>query len=346
MEHQISAPCHQVLDAWDKQSPKGEQCGATEKRPPQIQTEMEAVREELTKQQTLNEGLQIAVGSLARDKSALEEAVQRSTEKVEELESDKKKWKGLHKNAKLRLHRTEKDLKSSLDLNLEKVETLTDDLSHQVKLRKKLKKQIEAQETTLSKRQAETERLQDAFAEQLVALNGAKAASAALSQMCDVLENKVDGLRSANAIQIALNEDLENQCAAQEDDLAALVDEFDALKAKCKGLEETVEETAEEGARLQRANAKSCKRIGFFGDELLNGRAKELTLVVTVNDFAGFFTRTSSENVEHLKVLIEVVPPEKNLIRQLLGFTLETEEKIKIMADVLKQHGRIIRDRG
>jgi hypothetical protein len=44
-------------------------------------------------------------------------------------------------------------------------------------------------------------------------------------------------------------------------------------------------------------------------------------------------------------LLIKVIPREKRLITVLLEVISEAEEKIKMTADVLRQHGRIIYDR-
>jgi citrate lyase gamma subunit len=65
-----------------------------------------------------------------------------------------------------------------------------------------------------------------------------------------------------------------------------------------------------------------------------------------VNDFAAYFEKASSENLESLDLLIKVIPSEKWDIKLLLEIVSDREQEIARMANILKHHGRIIRDRG
>jgi hypothetical protein len=65
-----------------------------------------------------------------------------------------------------------------------------------------------------------------------------------------------------------------------------------------------------------------------------------------VKEFAAYFTKKSSENVESLESLLSLAPPGRKDLKMLLELVSEKERDIRIMADVLKQHGRIIGERG
>lgn len=65
-----------------------------------------------------------------------------------------------------------------------------------------------------------------------------------------------------------------------------------------------------------------------------------------VKDFADYFTKVSTENIASLESLIGLVPAGRKDLKLILEMVLGKEQDVEIFADVLRQHGRIVYDRG
>lgn len=65
-----------------------------------------------------------------------------------------------------------------------------------------------------------------------------------------------------------------------------------------------------------------------------------------VKDFADYFTKKSSENIETLESVIGIVPVGRKDIKMLLKLVLGREQDVEIMADVLRHQSQIMQDRG
>jgi hypothetical protein len=292
--------------------------------------QLEDMSEELRKPHTSNEGLQVAAGSIAQDKLKVEESIQEFDDRVQSLTAERNTWQSLYHVSNIRSTKIESELKSSLDENLRKVKSLTEELG-----RKDANYQALTQLWVNTKK---TNAMQDSEIQRLEKINEEQRISAAIKEATLAsLRTSCERLQTSNQVYQQHTQQLESLFASQEEELQSLRILSDKLNGRVKDLESS----AVERTRLQEANAKSRKVQCFI---CLEPMQKADTTVV--RDFAAYFTKKSSENVESLESLFSLAPAGGKDVRMILELALEKEQDIEIMADVLKQHGRIIDERG
>lgn len=301
-----------------------------EERRFKLPLQLEDMSEEQRKAHISNDGLQVTVGSIAQDKFRLEDSVQKLDEQVQSLTAEKNTWQNLYHTSKSRSTRIESELKSSLDENLRKVKFLTEELG-----RKDVNYQALTQLWVNTKK---TNAMQDSEIQRLEKINEEHRISAAVKEATvATLRTSRDRLQISNQVYQQHTQHLESLFASQEEALQSLRILSDTLNGQVKDMESS----AVERTRLQEANAKSRKIHCFV---CLEPMQKADTTVV--KDFAAYFTKKSSENIESLESLLSLAPAGRKDLKILLELVSEKEQDIGIMADVLRQHGRIIGERG
>lgn len=231
---------------------QNEHCQITVGNPSKLRQQAKTSSRAPKNLRTLNEGLQLAIASIAQDKQKVEHALRESNGKVECLTAAKDKSRHLYPTLESHSTRVELELRSSLHENLEKVTILTDESEARKLELKALVEVHAATKEVVTKRDLAIQQLKDINSEQ-------HAASTSLESVCKQLRERCEGLRSSNAVFQQHNQALERRCAGQEGELGPLRSLCDELDAHVEDLEGA----AAERKRLAKANTKSRKRVLF-----------------------------------------------------------------------------------
>lgn len=278
----------------------------------------------------MNDGLQLAVGSLSRDKQGLEGVFRQAQEKTNDLTTERDKWKQRHRAIKLGSERRRLESQCSLDKALEKVKSLQDKLNNQLEDTRMLQWRLLASEAVIAKKDSETKTLIEKNEKKHVEMMALDSAYSSLRKRCNEQQTS-----SEVHVQQALL--LNNSITIKQRHLASLSTQHAELELRCKILESS----AEGSKGLQRADAKSCKSVVFPARTI----SKEEADKFVVSDIADYFKQASGENIKSLALLAKVLPPDKRLLTVLVKIILEAKEKIGITAGILRQHGRVMSDR-
>jgi hypothetical protein len=300
----------------------------TQKTHGKLRREAKVMHKEMSKLETRNEGLQPAAGRMANDTQKFERSLQESCEKLEFLRSEKDEWESQYSILKERSTKIEVELRSCLADTLNKVVSMTDVLTNQRLEAKTLRKYLADADEVAAAQDSEIDRLT------VVIVEAHKVATAARC-VCTQIKNYVKQLQKSKETFRLQNRVLEDLCVSQEEEIKSLRSLRIQLDARVKDLENS----AAERIRLQQANANSCK-----SRSLVCQPQTKVADITIVKDFADYFTKISTENMERLETLIQLVPVERADIMMLLEQMSAREQDISITADVLRQHGRIMID--
>ena len=211
------------------------------------------------------------------------------------------------------------------------MESLQVELNIQLEGTKMLQGQLLASGEIIAKKDPEIKALTDKHEKKHAEMMVLQSAYSSLQKRCEEQQTLIEV-----HVQQALV--LNNDVAETQRLFVSVWNRRHQAESRCKDLKCL----ADEHIRLQKADGKSCEYAVFLAWTVPIEEADK----VVVSDTADYIKRTSGDNAKCLAFLVKVAPRDKRLLTVLLDLMLEAEEKINITADVLRQHSRIMHDRG